>query len=450
VATTSNAPNPTQPTRLVVVGAQWGDEGKAKVIDHLAADADVIVRSQGGCNAGHTVCHEGHTYKFHHLPSGVLYPHKQCVISAGVVLSPLLLQQEIEALKAKGFSLANLFISDRCHITLPYHIDRDQEQEVLRTVGQEAGQGGRIGTTGRGIGPTYMDKVGRMGLRVADLFDPPEVLQATLTRILHQKQLSPSLTLPVLLELCHTFATILKPHVCDTVPLLQEALKAKAHLLFEGAQGTLLDVDFGTYPFVTSSNAVAGGASTGSGVGPSQMSATLGVMKTYLTRVGEGPFPTELENEAGEYLCQKGHEYGTTTGRKRRTGWFDTVVARYSVAVNGLDGLAMTKLDVLDELETIPVAIGYQHRHTKEPVEHFPASLHQLAQLEPVYEYLPGWQQPTTHCTQWSELPANCQAFLQRLETLCQCPIWMVSVGPDRGQTLFKHHPFHPASTPAP
>ncbi|MDX2083778.1 MAG: adenylosuccinate synthase [Candidatus Melainabacteria bacterium] len=426
---------------VVVVGAQWGDEGKAKVIDWLAEQADVVVRCQGGCNAGHTVQLDGNVFKFHHLPSGLLYAGKQCVIGSGTVLSPDVFRQEIDALHAKGYRTESLFISDRAHVTLPYHPlqDRLQEQSLEQN---------KIGTTGRGIGPTYMDKVGRLGLRVADLYESSTFLRDRLTQIravkapvieqLYQEALP---SVDDLMAVCQQYAALFQPYVTDTVVLLDTALRAGKTLLFEGAQGTLLDVDFGTYPFVTSSNATAGGACTGSGVGPSRIDRTIGVMKTYITRVGSGPFPTELSDELGQHLVQVGQEFGTTTGRMRRCGWFDAVLGRYSVMTNGLDGLAITKLDVLDALPEIQVCVAYRHRETGALVHHFPARLGELEQMEPVYETLPGWQTPVHQARRWEELPLNARRYLERLSALLETPISLVSVGPDREQTLVLQNP---------
>ena len=424
---------------VIVVGAQWGDEGKAKVVDMLAEHADVVIRSQGGCNAGHTVKFKGETFKFHHLPSGLLYPDKYCIIGSGVVIAPDVLKKELEDIHAKGYSTHNLKISERCHVTLPYHIEQDLQQERMRNANNPES---KIGTTGRGIGPTYMDKVGRIGIRAGDLLEPTAVLQKQIERIVVEKGFFSKATLPYLLDLCEQYRQILAPYVSDTVGFLQDALKAEKRWLFEGAQGTLLDVDFGTYPYVTSSNSTAGGACTGTGVGPSKIDATLGVMKAYLTRVGEGPFPTEQKNEVGDLIGERGQEFGTTTGRKRRTGWFDAVVGRYGVEVNGLDGIALTKLDVLDSFAEIQIATAYRHKEKGALVHRFPSSLDQLALLEPVYESHAGWQMDTTQITQYEALPEACKRYLNRLEELCDCPIWMVSVGPERQQTLMRHEVF--------
>lgn len=415
---------------LVVVGGQWGDEGKAKVVDWLAQRANVVVRNQGGCNAGHTVQQGGQTYKFHHVPSGILYPAVRCVIGNGVVLHPPILKDELEALAAKGIALDQLTVSDRAHVTLPLHTRQDVARE------QDESQVA-LGTTGRGIGPTYSDKVARLGLRVADLFEPDAWLTLRLTHLLAAHG-EPTDQVTELLATCRQYAEWLAPYVGDTVALLQQCQDEGERLLFEGAQGTLLDVDFGSYPYVTSSNATAGGACTGSGVGPTRIGTVLGVMKAYLTRVGEGPFPTEQRNEAGEFLRTQGHEVGTTTGRPRRCGWFDAVLSRYAVQVNGLDALAITKLDVLDTLDEIPVCVAYRHRETGETWTHPPARLSLWNALEPVYETLPGWQQPITQCAHPDDLPAQAQAYLQRLEALTGCPVALVSTGPDREQTLLR------------
>jgi adenylosuccinate synthase len=427
---------------LVTVGAQWGDEGKAKIVDWLASSADVIVRSQGGCNAGHTVQHEGEVFKFHHLPSGLLYENKLCIIGPGTVISPFILQGELESITAKGYSTQGLRVSERAHVVMPYHVAQDKALEAALSHQ-------KIGTTGRGIGPAYMDKVGRFGLRVGQLFDPDEVLKERLALLVEVKRATvasfmPEEDLPTeasLWAFVQEARAILQPYVCDTVSLLADAQLHGKHLLFEGAQGTLLDVDFGTYPFVTSSNAAAGGACTGGGLGPSRVDETLGVMKAYLTRVGQGPFPTELLDATGDYLVTEGKEIGTTTGRTRRCGWFDAVLARYSVQVNGLDSLALTKLDVLDGLEEISVCVAYKHKETGTLHHQFPASLHTLGLMEPVYEVMPGWKQPTTEARTWDDLPEACKAYLQRLEVLCEAPMSIVSVGPEREQTLVRRHP---------
>jgi adenylosuccinate synthase len=432
-------------SNVVVVGAQWGDEGKAKITDLLAEEADVVVRCQGGCNAGHTVQHQGEVFKFHLIPSGLLYPHKLCMVGPGTVIDPSVLLREIEEMQQKGYSTDNLKVSTRAHLTLPDHIAQDKAQE--NALAQK-----KIGTTGRGIGPTYMDKVGRLGVRMGDLYDPPELLRERLTHIAQTK--APLLEHCVdptpkqvearvesWFQFCQDFAARLKPYVTDTVSLLHEEVAKERNILFEGAQGTLLDVDYGTYPFVTSSNATAGGACTGSGLGPTHIDRVIGVMKAYTTRVGEGPFPTELKDEIGQHLVDVGQEYGTTTGRLRRCGWFDAVIGKYSVQVNGLDGLALTKLDVLDDLKEIKVCVAYRNRETGETFTHFPSQIHALSQVEPVYETMPGWQSSVKDIRQYEALPAEAKQYLARLETLLGCRISIISVGPDREQTILLENP---------
>ncbi len=431
---------------VIVVGAQWGDEGKAKVVDLLAEHADVVVRCQGGCNAGHTVKHAGETYKFHLIPSGLLYGNKTCVIGPGTVIDPDVLLGEMADLQKRGISMDGLHISHRAHVTLPFHRELDGAVEQLRQKAEnDTGKnacGGQIGTTKKGIGPTYMDKVGRFGVRLVDILEPTEPLSARLQQILDfrgdtmQAQGVTPPSLDDLLAHCQRVAKELKPYITDTTPLLYKVAKQGKQLLFEGAQGTLLDVDHGTYPFVTSSNATAGGACTGSGVGPTKMDHTIGVMKAYTTRVGEGPFPTELTDSVGQHLQTVGAEFGTTTGRTRRCGWFDGVMAHYSVMVNGLDSVALTKLDVLDGLDEIKLCTGYTLPNG-DVIEGFPATVRQLASVTPVYDTMPGWPgEKTEGVLTWDGLPTNAKAFVERLEALMQCPVSMVSVGPERTATI--------------
>lgn len=426
---------------VVVVGAQWGDEGKAKITDLLAAEADVVVRCQGGCNAGHTVRHGDDVFKFHLVPSGMLYPDTLCIVGPGTVIDPAVLCREIEDLREKGYDTANLRISNRAHVTLPFHIAQDRAQE-------SALSDKKIGTTGRGIGPTYMDKVGRIGLRVGDLFEPDFMLREHLYQIARQK--SPllekvygqnPLVVDELLAWCKEYAEKLRPYATDTVVLLHEAIARNQNILFEGAQGTLLDVDYGTYPFVTSSNATAGGACTGSGIGPTQIDRVIGVMKAYTTRVGEGPFPTELSDDVGKHLSEVGQEFGTTTGRARRCGWFDAVIAKYSVQVNGLDGLAITKLDVFDGLPEIKIGVAYKNRETGETFSHFPSQLQLLKNAEPVFETHPGWQGSVKGARTFQDLPAEARNYLNRISELIGAPISIVSVGPERNQTILLENP---------
>lgn len=427
---------------VVVVGAQWGDEGKAKITDLLAAEADVVVRCQGGCNAGHTVKHGDDVFKFHLIPSGMLYPDTLCVVGPGTVINPEVLLNEIESLQQKGYNTSHLRLSNRAHLTLPFHtlLDRAQESALSDK---------KIGTTGRGIGPTYMDKVGRYGVRIGDLYDPEPVLRERLTQIVELKNPLlkscypdiPEQTVDELLAWCQQAAKKLQPYVADTVVLVHEALEQGHNILFEGAQGTLLDVDYGTYPFVTSSNATAGGACTGSGIGPTRIDRVIGVMKAYTTRVGEGPFPTELSDETGRHLLEVGQEFGTTTGRARRCGWFDAVMAKYSVQVNGLDGLAITKLDVFDGMSELKICVAYQNRETGEQFTHFPAQLHELQKVEPVYESWTGWEGSVKEARRFEDLPETARQYLNRISELIRCPLSIISVGPERSQTILLEHP---------
>jgi adenylosuccinate synthase len=427
---------------VVVVGAQWGDEGKAKITDLLAAEADVVVRCQGGCNAGHTVKHGDDVFKFHLVPSGMLYGDTLCIVGNGTVISPDVLLREIEELQEKGYDTSNLKLSDRAHLTLPFHTDLDKAQESALAEK-------KIGTTGRGIGPTYMDKIGRYGLRIGDLYESETILKERLNQILaiknsHIEKCYPHLpthTVEELYEWCQHYAARLKPFVTDTVALVHECLEKGWNVLFEGAQGTLLDVDYGTYPFVTSSNATAGGACTGSGIGPTRIDRVIGVMKAYTTRVGEGPFPTELNDEIGRQLLEIGQEFGTTTGRARRCGWFDAIIAKYSVQVNGLDGLAITKLDVFDGMPEIRICTAYKNRETGEVFTHFPAQLHALKNAEPEYESWPGWQGSVKDARTFEELPMEAQNYLQRISALIGCPLSIISVGPERNQTILIENP---------
>jgi adenylosuccinate synthase len=420
----------------VIVGAQWGDEGKAKMIDLLAEEAAMVVRYQGGANAGHTVVRQGETFKFHLIPSGILYPGKICIIGPGTVINPTVLHGELQQLQERGISTDGLKISPRSHVTLPWHVQMDEAQETLLGDGQ-------IGTTRRGIGPTYVDKVDRIGLRVGDLLLPDNLLEKRLHRIAEQK--NPILTrvfnLPPLkvkhmLETCLHYRELLKAYVCDTDALLETALLAGEQVLLEGAQGAMLDIDHGTYPYVTSSNPTAGGACTGAGIGPRSISQVIGVAKAYTTRVGSGPFPTELTDEAGHHLASVGREFGTTTGRPRRCGWFDAVAMRHAVRVNGIDSLAITKLDVMDGLSEVKLCVAYRNRMTGELCQTFPWQIEYLADLEPVYETLPGWMTPTSHVRTMDDLPLAAQDLLHHLSQAAGTPVSMVSVGPDRSQTI--------------
>ena len=423
-----------------MIGAQWGDEGKGKITDLLSRSADVVVRSQGGVNAGHTVVVAEKTFKLHLIPSGILYPNTECIIGSGTVIDPQVLIEEIEQLKALGVTIDNLYISQTAHITMPYHRKIDRASEESR--GEY-----KIGTTGRGIGPTYADKSERTGIRVLDLMNS-EHLQKQLSWAINYKNAIleklynlPPLDSEKIIAEYLKYAEYLKPFVIDSSLKIYEAVKEKKNILFEGAQGTLLDLDHGTYPYVTSSNPIAGGACVGAGVGPTAIDRVIGVAKAYTTRVGEGPFPTELDDDIGKLLGDRGAEFGTTTGRRRRCGWFDAVIGRYAVRINGLDCLAVTKLDVLDRLEEIKVCVAYEI--DGEICHHFPTNATQFASCKPVYKTLPGWQEPTTECRSLSELPKNALNYLKYLAELMKVPIAIVSVGPGRDCTIIVEDPIH-------
>lgn len=423
-----------------MIGAQWGDEGKGKITDLLSRSADVVVRSQGGVNAGHTVVVAGQTFKLHLIPSGILYPKTECIIGSGTVIDPQVLIEEIEQLKALGVTVDNLYVSQTAHITMPYHRKIDQASEESR--GEY-----KIGTTGRGIGPTYADKSERTGIRVLDLMNP-EHLHQQLSWTINYKNVIleklynlPPLDSEKVIEEYLKYAEFLKPFVIDSSLKIYEAVREKKNILFEGAQGTLLDLDHGTYPYVTSSNPIAGGACVGAGVGPTTIDRVIGVAKAYTTRVGEGPFPTELKDNVGELLGNLGAEFGTTTGRRRRCGWFDAVIGRYAVRINGLDCLAITKLDVLDELEEIKVCVAYEI--DGEICNHFPTNASHFANCKPVFQTLPGWQQSTTGCRSLSDLPEKALNYLKYMAELMKVPIAIVSVGPSRDQTIIVEDPIH-------
>lgn len=425
---------------VIVVGAQWGDEGKGKITDLLSRSADVVVRYQGGINAGHTVCVGEQTFKLHLIPSGILYPKTRCVIATGTVIDPRVLLEEIAQLAQLGVSTANLSIAETAHVTMPYHQLIDLAEEARR--GKN-----RLGTTGRGIGPTYADKADRTGIRMLDLMHG-ETFREKLEWIVPLKNVLleriyalPPLDVDQVIDQYLQYAEKLRPHVLDASLLIDRAVRTRQNILFEGAQGTLLDLDHGTYPYVTSSNPVAGGACVGAGVGPTIIDRVIGVAKAYTTRVGEGPFPTELCDEIGEHLGERGAEFGTTTGRKRRCGWFDAVIGRYAVRINGLDCLAITKLDVLDELETVKVCVGYKVDGQK--IDEFPSDAHRFSRCEPVYEEHPGWGQPTGDCRNLDELPAKAQSYLKFLAAQMGVPIALVSVGPNREQTIIVEDPIH-------
>jgi adenylosuccinate synthase len=425
---------------VVVIGAQWGDEGKGKITDLLSKSADVVVRYQGGVNAGHTVVVQGQTFKLHLIPSGILYPATECIIGSGTVIDPKVLIQELDQLAALGISADNLLISETAHVTMPYHRMIDQASEERR--GSH-----KIGTTKRGIGPTYADKSERTGIRMIDLMNPEglrEQLRWTVEYknvILEKLYDLPPLDPDAVIEEYLGYADRLRPHVVDSSLRIAQAVRHKRNILFEGAQGTLLDLDHGTYPYVTSSNPVAGGACIGAGVGPTIIDRVIGVAKAYTTRVGEGPFPTELEDEMGELLCKRGAEFGTTTGRKRRCGWFDGVIGRYAVRINGLDCLAITKLDVLDALEEIKVCVAYEVDGQR--CDDLPTNAREFARCRPVYETLPGWKRSTSECRKLEDLPSQALDYLKFLAELMEVPIAIVSLGASRDQTIIVEDPIH-------
>lgn len=418
---------------IILVGSQWGDEGKGKITDFLAERSDVIVRSQGGNNAGHTVISGNEEYKLHLIPSGILYKDSLNIIGNGVVIDLAVLLEEMDQLKQRGVSFDHFFISDRAHLILPYH-------KVLDGLEEEAKGDAKIGTTKRGIGPAYADKINRVGIRVCDLMDFSE-FERKLKNVLKQKNLllekvyqhAPLKEEEILAEF-KALAERVRPYVTDTSLLLDGALKDHKKVLFEGAQAVHLDIDHGTYPFVTSSSPVSGGALTGTGVGPTKIDQVIGVAKSYTTRVGEGPFPTELFDEQGDELRKVGHEYGVTTGRPRRCGWLDAVLLRYSVRVSGVTDLALTKLDVLDGMDEIKICVGY--RYEDEELSEFPASLKRMEGCVPIYETLPGWKEDITGCGSYDELPENAKAYIRRVEELTGAAVTIVAVGPERHQTI--------------
>lgn len=424
---------------LIVVGSQWGDEGKGKIVDLLAKDADVIVRYQGGSNAGHTVITNSGTFIFHLIPSGILYRGKLCVLGNGVVIDPAGLIEELDRLKVKGIPVGKRFmISNRAHVIMPYH-------KAIDKAAEQAKGARRIGTTGRGIGPAYVDKMARVGIRMGDLLNP-DVLQqkiqenlveinAFLERIYHVD----GFTVEKIFKDYRAYGERLSPHIADVPLVLERAFERGQHILFEGAQGTHLDVDFGTYPYVTSSSSCSGGACTGSGIGPTDINGVLGVTKAYTTRVGGGPFPTELNNEIGQTLMKRGNEYGSTTGRARRCGWLDMLLLRYAVRINGLTSLAITKLDVLDGCKEIHICTGY--RYKGKLYKEMPADLQVLAGCEPVYEQWGGWTTDTTGLRTFRALPSPAKRYLARIEELSGCRIDMISTGSKREDTIMVSNP---------
>jgi adenylosuccinate synthase len=420
---------------LVIVGAQWGDEGKGKVTDLLAERADLVIRFQGGNNAGHTIVRDGEEFKFHLIPSGILYPDKTCVIGNGVVLDPRVLLDEIESLKRRGVDVSSLHISANAHLIMPYHVLLDQAGETR--LGKL-----RIGTTRRGIGPCYADKAARLGIRIQDLLDE-KILRKKIMAALEPKRQAlrphakdPSLDLHAMTEEYVTYGHRLEPHISDTALLCHETLQAGGSVVFEGAQGTLLDIDHGTYPFVTSSNPVAGAACVGAGVGPKAIDEVWGVAKAYATRVGAGPFPTELDDAIGRHMLERGHEYGTTTGRERRCGWLDLVALRYAARINGLTGLVITKLDVLTGLDPLRVCTSYRHEEGA-VFDDFPYHQSILHSSEAVFEELPGFTDEIGECRSVSDLPAAALDYLNFIADSIGVPVKLVGVGPGRDQVIW-------------
>jgi adenylosuccinate synthase len=420
---------------IIVVGAQWGDEGKGKIVDVLSEKAGMVVRGQGGNNAGHTVVTEDGEFKFQLIPSGILNPGVTCVIGHGVVVDPRVLLKEIEQLRERGIEPDNLVVSERAHLVMSYHPVFDRLEEASR--GDD-----RLGTTWRGIGPTYEDKVRRIGFRVGDL-QKPSFLEKKLHFVLRLK--NETLTRlygadaydeRAILDEYIGYAERLDRYIRDIYPIVQGAIARDERILLEGAQGVMLDLDLGTYPYVTSSSPTAGGACTGSGIPPSRISKTVGVFKAYTTRVGYGPFPTELTDGLGEYIREIGAEFGTTTGRARRVGWFDAAVARYSVNTNGIDSIVLTKLDVLDSLDSIKICTGYSWRG--EDWDHPMANISHLKHCEPQYVELPGWKSPTRDCRRFEDLPRECRDYVGKLEEVCAAPVDVISVGPDREHTIVR------------
>ncbi len=425
---------------VVVIGSQWGDEGKGKVVDWLTDHAHGVVRFQGGHNAGHTLVIGGKKTILRLIPSGILRENVACYIGNGVVLSPQALLNEIGELEAAGVDVkGRLRISEACPLILPYHVALDQAREAAKGAG-------KIGTTGRGIVPAYEDKVARRAIRLQDLLHR-ERFAAKLGEVLdyHNFVLSNYFHAPIVdfhgtLDTNLALAARIKPMVADVPSLLYDAQKAGKNLLFEGAQGTLLDVDHGTYPYVTSSNCVAGAACAGAGVGPHTLHYVLGITKAYTTRVGSGPFPTELDDDIGKHLAQRGNEFGSVTGRARRCGWFDAAALKRSIQINGISGLCVTKLDVLDGVETLQLGVGY--RLDGERRDLLPFGAEALAGCEPIYEEIPGWSQSTVGLTRYDELPQAARRYLQRIEQICEVPVDMISTGADREQTIVRRHPF--------
>ena len=418
---------------IVITGTQWGDEGKGKIVDYLASKADTVVRFQGGCNAGHTVVADGEEYKLRLLPSGILYKGTLNIIANGVAFDPEVCLQEMDAMTARGIDTSNTRISDRAHVVMPYH-------RLMDGIGDAQRGADKIGTTGRGIGPCYMDRDDRIGIRVCDLMEKDEfakklkrnldIKNGELAAVYHHEPLE----YEEVLKEYQGYAERLRPLVTDTIPLLNEEIAAGHKILFEGAQATMLDIDYGTYPYVTASHPVSGGVTVGAGVAPKKIDKVVGIVKAYCTRVGEGPFPTEQLNAIGEKLREAGHEFGTVTGRPRRTGWLDAVVVRHAGLLSGIDYMAVTRLDILDGFDEIKICTGYKHKG--QLLKGVPASLNVLAEVEPVYETFPGWKTDISGMRSYEELPDRARKYLERMAEITGIALGIVSVGPSREQTI--------------
>ena len=418
---------------IAVIGAQWGDEGKGKVVDMLAEKANLVVRFSGGDNAGHTIVNPFGKFALRLVPSGIFYPQTVCIIGNGVAINPAVLIEEINMLNQRGISTDNLAISDRANLIMPYHL-------LLEGLEEESRGSKAIGTTRKGIGPAFADKTARLGIRTGDLLDR-EVFLERLRHILDYKNSiltkvygANPLSLDEVYSQYWQYGERLAPHIRETTRIIEEALDRGELVLLEGAQGTLLDPDFGTYPYATSSSPLAGGSSVGAGIGPTRINSIIGVFKAYCTRVGAGPFPTEIKNETADLIRERGHEYGTVSGRPRSCGWFDAVAARFSTRINGFTGAAITRLDILDALPSLKICVGY--KLDGETIDYFPSTAAALGRCEPIYEELPGWQVPTTNIREYEELPPQARQYISRLEELASCPVKLICVGPERGQTI--------------
>jgi len=424
---------------VIVVGLQWGDEGKGKIVDSLSEKADVVARYQGGHNAGHTVVINNEKFILHLIPSGILYKGKTCLIGNGVVVDPAALIEEINGLKERGIEISNLFLSKNAHLIMPYHVALDNENEKLRGAKN-------IGTTGRGIGPCYCDKIGRVGIRVADLLQPlvfKEKLRANLFHInflLENLYKTSRFEVEKIYDEYMGYAEKLAAYIADTDIIVNKTISEKGNVLFEGAQGTLLDIDHGTYPYVTSSNAISGGACTGLGVGPTKISRVLGIVKAYTTRVGSGPFPTEIKDALGDHLRERGGEYGATTGRPRRCGWLDMVGLRHAVRINGTTGLVITKLDILDGLDTIKICTSY--RHKGKVYEEFPKETNIFEECEPVYEEVAGWTASTLGIKDFNKLPRAAKGYIRKIEKLLGVKVHIISTGQRRDELVLLKEQF--------